>query len=135
MLPSRPSVPSRIVSAVGLDPRRRFAAQVQAALWSGSGARYAYHPKDFTLRPQATDQVVFLGNIFATCHNLPRSVRRQQIAGFVRSLAEATEKLPATFDQAREVLLPVVRSMADWHAMQLSGQQGHAVAMSPPGSG
>jgi hypothetical protein len=53
----------------------------------------------------------------------------------VHSLAEATEKLPATFDQAREVLLPVVRSMADWHAMQLSGQQGHAVAMSPPGSG
>lgn len=82
---------SRICSAVGLGPRRRFAARVQAALWLGSGAHYSYHPKDFALRRDGTDQVVFLGNIFATCQQLPRGVRRQQIAGFVHSVAEAIE--------------------------------------------
>lgn len=30
--------------------------------------------------------------------------------------------------------MPVVRAMADWHAMQISGQQGLAGAMDPPGN-
>ena len=77
--------------------------------------------------------MIFLGNIFATSQNLPRRLQRQQIAEFVHSLADASEPLPATFDQARTALMSVVRSMADWHVMQLSGQQGLAVAMGPPG--
>jgi hypothetical protein len=134
MTPSRSRILNCIGSAFGLDPRRRFAAWVQAAIWSGSGARYTYHPKEFALRRPGTDHVVFLGNIFATCQTLTRSVQRQQIAGLVHSLVEATETLPATFGQARAVLMPLVRSMADWHAMQLYGeQQGQAVAMGPPG--
>jgi hypothetical protein len=77
--------------------------------------------------------VVFLSNTFATCQKLTPRVRRQQIAAFVHSLAEANQPLPTTFDQARATLIPVVRSMADWHAMQLSAQPGLAVAMGPPG--
>jgi hypothetical protein len=123
-----------IGSASRLDPRARFAAQVQAALRSRSGARYTYAPGDFALRRSGTDHVVFLANIFATCQNLPRHLKRQQIAGFVTSLAEADQPLPTTFDQARPALMPVVRAMADWDAVQRhGGQQGKAIAMSPPG--
>jgi hypothetical protein len=128
----------RFLGSIGnagrLDPRARFAAQVQAALRSRSGARYTYVPGDFALLRPGTDHVVFLANIFATCQNLPRHLKRQQIAGFVASLAEADEPLPTTFDQARTALMPVVRAMADWHAVQRhGGQQGRAVALSPPG--
>lgn len=103
-------------------------------------ATIAYEPDDFRLRlgSDASGETLYLGNLFDLYGRAWPWQRGRLIAEFLGFRAERPEERPATFDEARAMLLPGVRdaAMFDTLALQatLDGQPPNVPPTRPLGS-